>query len=87
MKGVIIAAGYGTRFLPVTKTIPKEMLPLINKPSIDFIVEEFINSGIKEILIITSRRKKALDDYFDREIELETVFAKEGASKKLGLIK
>ncbi len=73
MKGIIVAAGYGTRFLPVTKTIPKEMLPLIDRPSIDFIVDEFICSGIQEVLIITSRRKKALDDYFDREIELETV--------------
>jgi UTP--glucose-1-phosphate uridylyltransferase len=82
MKGVIVAAGYGTRFLPVTKTIPKEMLPLINRPSIDFIVEEFIRSGIREILIITSRRKKALDDYFDREIELEGVFRNEDADEK-----
>lgn len=76
MKGVIIAAGYGTRFLPVTKTVPKEMLPVINKPCIDFIVDEFLASGINEILILTSRRKKALDDYFDREIELGV-----GASK------
>jgi UTP--glucose-1-phosphate uridylyltransferase len=82
MKGIIVAAGYGTRFLPVTKTIPKEMLPLINKPSIDFIVEEFINSGIRDILVITSRRKKALEDYFDREIELETLFTREGAEEK-----
>lgn len=83
MKGVIVAAGYGTRFLPVTKTIPKEMLPLITKPSIAFIAEEFISSGIEEILIITSRRKKALEDYFDREMELEGVFATEGAGEKL----
>ena len=74
MKGVIVAAGYGTRFLPVTKTVPKEMLPLITRPAIDFIVEEFIASGITEILFITSRRKKALEDYFDREVELETAF-------------
>jgi UTP--glucose-1-phosphate uridylyltransferase len=71
MKAIIIAAGYGTRFLPVTKTIPKEMLPLIDTPSIEFIINEFIESGIKDILIITSRRKKSLDDYFDREVELE----------------
>ena len=83
MKGVILAAGYGTRFLPVTKTLPKEMLPLLDRPYIDFIVEEFINSGISEIVIVTSRRKKALEDYFDREIELETVFAAEGAEDKL----
>ena len=87
MKGLIIAAGYGTRFLPVTKTVPKEMLPLINKPSIDFIVEEFIASGIREILIITSRRKKVMDDYFDREIELESVFEREGKTDKLKAVK
>ena len=71
VKGVILAAGYGTRFLPITKTIPKEMLPLIDIPSIQLIVKEFIDSGIKDILIITSRRKKVLEDFFDREIELE----------------
>ena len=87
MKGLIVAAGYGTRFLPVTKTIPKEMLPLIDKPSIAFIVEEFIASGIDEILIITSRRKKMLDDFFDREIELEGVFAAEGNTAKAARIK
>ena len=87
MKGVILAAGYGTRFLPVTKTIPKEMLPLIDKPSIDFIVEEFLRSGIDEILVVTSRRKKALEDYLDREIELESVFQAEGAREKLDKIR
>jgi UTP--glucose-1-phosphate uridylyltransferase len=86
MKGVIVAAGYGTRFLPVTKTIPKEMLPLIDRPAIDFIVEEFIQSGIEDILVISSRRKKALEDYFDREIELETLFRSEGAWDKLSRI-
>ncbi len=83
MKGVIVAAGYGTRFLPVTKTIPKEMLPLVNVPSIAFIVDEFIGSGIKDIIIISSRRKKVLEDYFDREIELESVFEKEGKQASL----
>jgi UTP--glucose-1-phosphate uridylyltransferase len=86
MKGVIVTAGYGTRFLPVTKTVPKEMLPLVNRPSIDFIVEEFVASGITEILFITSRRKKALEDYFDREVELETVFRDSGDQKKLAAI-
>ncbi len=86
MKGVIVAAGYGTRFLPVTKTIPKEMLPLVTRPSIDFIVEEFIASGITEILFITSRRKKAIEDYFDREVELESVFRAAGDQKKLAAI-
>lgn len=83
MKGVIVAAGYGTRFLPATKTLPKEMLPLLDRPAIDIVVEEFISSGIDEILIITSRRKKALEDYFDREIELETVFESQQATEKL----
>ncbi|MBT3275182.1 MAG: UTP--glucose-1-phosphate uridylyltransferase [Spirochaetales bacterium] len=87
MKGVIIAAGYGTRFLPATKTLPKEMLPLLDRPAIDIVVEEFIKSGIDEILIVTSRRKKALEDYFDREMELEKVFTEQGAADKLAKIK
>lgn len=86
MKGVIVAAGYGTRFLPVTKTVPKEMLPLIDRPSIDFVIEEFVSSGIDEILIISSRRKKALEDYLDREMELEAVFAEQRAEEKLAKI-
>ena len=87
MKGLIVAAGYGTRFLPATKTVPKEMLPIIDKPTIAFIIEEFINSGIKDIVIITSRRKKALEDYTDREVELEVELAKKGKQDLLELIK
>lgn len=87
MKGVIVAAGYGTRFLPVTKTVPKEMIPLIDKPSVAFVVEEFLASGIEEIIFITSRRKKALEDFFDREVELETVFSSEGDTAKLEKVK
>lgn len=83
IKGVILAAGYGTRFLPFTKTVPKEMLPLVEKPSIQFIIDEFLESGIRDILVITSRRKKALEDYLDREMELESVFRKENATAKL----
>lgn len=83
MKGIIVAAGYGTRFLPATKTIAKEMLPLIDKPSLAFIVEEFIASGIKEIIIITSRRKKSMEDFLDRETELEEIFRREGNQEKL----
>jgi UTP--glucose-1-phosphate uridylyltransferase len=86
MKGVIIAAGYGTRFLPVTKTVPKELLPVGTKPSIAFIVEEFVASGIDELIVVTSRRKKALEDWFDREIELEEVFRREGRAEKMSLI-
>ncbi len=87
IKGIIIAAGYGTRFLPGTKTVPKEMFPLIDTPAIDFIIDEFVKSGIKDILIVTSRRKKCLEDYFDREVELESVFESENDNKKLSKIK
>jgi len=86
MKGVILAAGYGTRFLPVTKTVPKEMLPLVTRPSVAFIVDEMIASGITEILFITSRRKKAIEDYFDREVELETAFRAARDEKKLAVV-
>jgi UTP--glucose-1-phosphate uridylyltransferase len=87
MKGVILAAGYGTRFLPATKTIPKEMFPLIDTPAIDVIVKEMVTAGIEDLLIVTSRRKKPLEDYFDREIELETTFREEGAQAKLQSIR
>lgn len=87
MKGLIIAAGYGTRFLPATKTVPKEMLPLLDKPSIAFIVEEFIRSGIRDIVIITSRRKKCMDDYFDREVELEQELSKKNKTDLLEKIR
>ena len=83
MKAVILAAGYGTRFLPATKTVPKELLPLIDKPAIAFVVDELVAAGAREILIVSSRRKKALEDYFDREVELETVFSSEGAAESL----
>jgi len=74
MKGLIIAAGYGSRFFPVTKTIPKEMLPLYNIPTIQFSIDELTKAGINDIIIVTSRRKKSLDDYFDIEFELDTFF-------------
>jgi UTP--glucose-1-phosphate uridylyltransferase len=86
MKGIIVAAGYGTRFLPVTKTVPKELLPVGTRPAIAWIVDEFVASGIRDIVIISSRRKKALEDYFDREIELEGVFEREGKADKLAAI-
>jgi len=87
MKGIIVAAGYGTRFLPVTKTVPKELLPIGVTPSIAYIAQEFVDSGITDIIIISSRRKKALEDYFDREIELEELFAREGREDRLEKIK
>ena len=82
MKAIIVAAGYGSRFLPASKTVPKEMFPVIDRPAIDFILQELRESGIEEILFITSRRKRALEDYVDREVELEQVFESEGAVAK-----
>ena len=86
MKGVILAAGYATRFLPASKTIPKEMFPLIDRPVIDFIVQEMVDSGIQDILLVSSRRKKVMEDYFDREVELDSAFSKSNSMEKLELI-
>jgi UTP--glucose-1-phosphate uridylyltransferase len=73
-KVVIPAAGFGTRFLPMTKAQPKEMLPVVDKPVIQYVVEEAIVSGITDILIITGRNKRAIEDHFDRSFELESKF-------------
>lgn len=70
-KAVIPAAGYGTRFLPATKAQPKEMLPVVDKPIIQYVVEEAVEAGIEDILIITGRGKRAIEDHFDRTLELE----------------
>jgi UTP--glucose-1-phosphate uridylyltransferase len=70
-KVIIPAAGLGTRFLPATKAMPKEMLPIINKPTIQYIVEEAINSGIEDIIIVTGKGKRAIEDHFDNSYELE----------------
>ncbi|AKN32516.1 UTP--glucose-1-phosphate uridylyltransferase [Clostridium carboxidivorans P7] len=70
-KAIIPAAGLGTRFLPATKAQPKEMLPIVDKPTIQYIIEEAVASGIEEILIITGRNKRAIEDHFDKSIELE----------------
>ena len=71
-KAVIPAAGFGTRFLPATKAQPKEMLPIIDTPTIQYVVQEAVDSGIEDILIITGRGKRSIEDHFDRNIELET---------------
>jgi UTP--glucose-1-phosphate uridylyltransferase len=81
MKAVIVAAGYGTRFLPVTKTTPKELLPLFDKTCIDFLLDEFEEAGIRDVIVISSRRKKSLDDYFDREVELTDVLLRDGKTE------
>jgi UTP--glucose-1-phosphate uridylyltransferase len=82
-KAVIPAAGLGTRFLPATKAMPKEMLPIIDKPVIQFVVEEAISAGIKDILIITGRGKRSIEDHFDRCPELEQALEKRGKKKEL----
>jgi len=70
-KAIIPAAGLGTRFLPATKAMPKEMLPIIDKPTIQYIVEEAIESGIEDIIIVTGKGKRAIEDHFDHSFELE----------------
>ncbi|MCB2293969.1 UTP--glucose-1-phosphate uridylyltransferase GalU [Clostridium algoriphilum] len=70
-KAIIPAAGLGTRFLPATKALPKEMLPIVDKPTMQYIIEEAIAAGIEEILIITGRNKKSIEDHFDKSLELE----------------
>jgi UTP--glucose-1-phosphate uridylyltransferase len=70
-KAIIPAAGFGTRFLPATKSQPKEMLPVVDKPTLQYIIEEAVESGIQEILIITGRNKKSIEDHFDKSVELE----------------
>ncbi|MFZ2189307.1 MAG: sugar phosphate nucleotidyltransferase [Candidatus Magasanikiibacteriota bacterium] len=75
-KGVITVAGLGTRFLPATKAMPKEMLPVLDKPVVQYIVEEMANSGITEIIFVTSSQKRAIEDHFDRDYELEDKLAK-----------
>ncbi|KAA2301322.1 UTP--glucose-1-phosphate uridylyltransferase, partial [Clostridioides difficile] len=76
-KAVIPAAGLGTRFLPATKAQPKEMLPIVDKPAIQYIVEEAVQSGIENILIVTGRNKKSIEDHFDKSVELEhSLYAK-----------
>nr|WP_278678249.1 UTP--glucose-1-phosphate uridylyltransferase GalU [Clostridium paraputrificum] len=86
-KAIIPAAGLGTRFLPATKAQPKEMLPIVDKPTIQYIIEEAIASGIEEILIITGRNKKCIEDHFDKSVELEMELEKAGKSELLELVR
>lgn len=83
MKAVIPAAGLGTRFLPLTKEQPKEMLPVVDKPTIHWVVEEAIASGVDDILIITGREKRAIEDYFDSSFKLEHYLKKNGKTESL----
>lgn len=86
-KAVIPAAGFGTRFLPATKAQPKEMLPIVDTPAIQYIVKEALDSGIEEILIITGRNKRAIEDHFDSSVELELLLQSQGKNKPLAMIK
>ena len=86
-KAVIPAAGLGTRFLPATKAQPKEMLPVVDKPAIQYVVEEAVKAGIDDILIITGRGKRSLEDHFDRSIELEVALESSGKTEMLGEIR
>ena len=85
-KAIIPAAGLGTRFLPATKAQPKEMLPIVDKPTIQYIIEEAVASGIEEILIITGRNKKSIEDHFDKSVELELELEQKGKTAMLEMV-
>ena len=85
-KAVIPAAGLGTRFLPATKATPKEMLPVVDKPAIQYVVEEAVAAGLDDILMITGRSKRALEDHFDRNYELEETLRAKGDADRLSLV-
>src|SRR5205814_8862515 len=82
-KGVFPAAGRGTRFLPATKAQPKEMLPLVDKPTIQYAVEDAVASGLQEIIIVTGRGKRAIEDHFDAAFELEDYLDEPGKGEEL----
>lgn len=84
-KAIIPAAGLGTRFLPATKAQPKEMLPIVDKPTIQYIIEEAVEAGIQDIIIVTGRNKHSIEDHFDRSIELELELERGGKQKMLDL--
>ena len=86
-KAIIPAAGYGTRFLPATKALPKEMLPIIDTPTIQYIVEEAVKAGIEDIIIVTGKQKRAIEDHFDRNVELEVELENKGKFAMLEKVK
>jgi UTP--glucose-1-phosphate uridylyltransferase len=86
-KAVVPAAGLGTRFLPATKATPKEMLPIIDKPAIQYVVEEAVASGLTDVLLITGRNKQSIEDHFDRNYELEETLAAKDDSDRLALVR
>jgi UTP--glucose-1-phosphate uridylyltransferase len=82
-KAVIPAAGLGTRFLPATKAMPKEMLPVVDKPAIQYVVEEAVRAGLHDVLMVTGRNKNALENHFDRAMELEALLERKGDKRRL----
>jgi UTP--glucose-1-phosphate uridylyltransferase len=86
-KAVIPAAGLGTRFLPATKALPKEMLPVVDKPAIQYVIEEAVRAGLDDILIITARGKTAIEDHFDRSLELEVELERRGKADALAEVR
>lgn len=85
-KAVIPAAGMGTRFLPATKALPKEMLPIIDKPTIQYVVEEAVGSGFEDVVFITSQGKSSIEDHFDYSLQLESVLQKQGKTNLLKMV-
>lgn len=86
-KAVIPAAGFGTRFLPATKAQPKEMLPIVDKPIIQYVVEQAVEAGIEQVIIVTGWHKRAIEDHFDKHFELEARLEKDGKEELLGEVK
>jgi UTP--glucose-1-phosphate uridylyltransferase len=86
-KAVIPVAGFGTRLLPATKAQPKEMLPIVDKPAVQYVVEEAVNSGIEDILLVTGRNKRAIEDYFDYAVELERELESKGKTELLNIVR
>ena len=86
-KAVIPAAGFGTRMLPATKAVPKEMIPIVDKPALQYVIEEAVDAGIEDILIITGRYKKAIEDHFDNFLELESLLRDSGKTDVLNELK
>lgn len=86
-KAIIPAAGLGTRFLPATKAQPKEMLPIVDKPTIQYIIEEAVEAGIQDIIVVTGRNKRSIEDHFDRSIELELELEKSSKQEMLDMVR
>ena len=85
-KAVLPAAGFGTRFLPATKAVPKELMPVVDRPAIEYVIEEAVRAGLDDVLLVTSRNKQAIEDHFDRHLELEQTLRERGNHEALASI-